>query len=400
MAPPTTRRNVQHSPPRAAVQAAQPEGEGHQENAAAQPIQPAPQPVQPAPQPVQPAPQPIPSGPAAQQQPEQQQRELQARAVEDVQDNKDERKQLAACAVPVPVRLTQEPPKFKPNDDAGRWIKLFERAASHNAWQEEFKLQSAELCMSGLALQWAETQADRLKSWKEWRQAFLRRFDSGRIAKAKQQLRNLVRAEDESLLDHLDRVQWLCHQINPSMADEDVIEHFGNTISEEEFAHIAADDLVADLEGIRRVLEKRQRQAATRNKAPEVKHVSAPTATLAAVRPRSSELNRSFDRTEPNEGQNRGRPENRGYPSDRPREPKYSPYRKNFAGDRRAYDGRPVCNYCDRVGHIAKHCRDLDDGLPAAKNPQRLRPQTPPGDIPRRSPSPRRHSGNGYGRPS
>ncbi|XP_018496338.1 uncharacterized protein LOC108864693 [Galendromus occidentalis] len=216
-------------------------------------------------------------------------------------------KQPMACAVPVPVRLTHEPAKFQPSDDAARWIKLFERAAAHNAWQEDFKLQSAELCMTGVALQWAKTQSDRIKTWTEWRQAFLRRFDSGRIAKAKQQLRNLSRGQNDSLLDHLDRVQWLCHQVNPTMPDDEIVEHFGNTVSEEEFAHIANNNLTADLEGIRRILEKRQKQASTRNRASESVRPRVLAPTVAALRPQRSrsfecnERSRSFEQDRGNE---------------------------------------------------------------------------------------------------
>ncbi|XP_018494213.1 uncharacterized protein LOC108863946, partial [Galendromus occidentalis] len=186
-------------------------------------------------------------------------------------------KRLTATAtVPTPVRLTPEPPKFKPGDDAARWLKSFERIATHNVWQGDFKLQSAEICMTDLALQWAETQSERLTTWATWKAAFAKRFDNGRVAQAKQQLRKLIRSEEDSLIDHLDRVEWLCRQTSPSMQDEEIIENFGNTISEEEFAFVVTGKLTKDLQGLRETLELRQNQAKTRNKSDEPKASRTP----------------------------------------------------------------------------------------------------------------------------
>ncbi|XP_018494634.1 uncharacterized protein LOC108864124 [Galendromus occidentalis] len=324
--------------------------------------------------------------------------------------------------LPPAVRSTKEPRSYRPEDDASLWIKQYEIASVLNGWNDQFNLATVELYMTGTALQWAQNCLPGLTQWKAFKKAFLARFDIGRVAKAKSQLRRLIRDEEQPLLDHLENVQWLCHQVDPAMSDADIIERFSDTISGADYADLQGEAATKSLRRLRAVLEARKHQAATRNKAPQA---TQPRPTIAAVSSSGGSYDRlsspSNDRgrsprREPSQGRTPERsseryggvrsrnPDHRqpdGYryrnPSQGRRQSDDHMYRAIFEGDRRSWDNKPICNYCDRVGHVQKHCRDKANRVPAARAPNRFgtntrspgRPQTENGyRPPHRSPSP------------
>lgn len=276
-------------------------------------------------------------------------------------------------ALPRTVRLTKEPTKYSTHDDAARWMRQFEMAALLNGWSDAFKFQTIELYMTGVALQWVENMQARTPSWEDLKRLFLARFDIGRIAKAKQQLRRLVRDEGTSLLDHLEQIEWLCHQVDQHMTDSEIIEYFANTISPADFADIAAARSTRDIERLRTHLQERARHAATCNQAVAPQH-QAPLVS-ALTRPDDARRPRSPTRRGSSEGSYGHRtPPSYAAPNRPPQTPtapdaqRYGPTsRTYFHGDRRAQNGGPLCNHCNRAGHIMKYCRDRASGMPPAR---------------------------------
>lgn len=337
--------------------------------------------------------------------------------------------------------------------DVEDWLSLYERVSCHNRWDPTVMLANLYYYLKGSALQWYETNEEKLTSWETFKEGLKGFFGKsvGRQLAAKQDLSTRVQTSTEPYLSYIQDVLSLCNKVDREMSESDKIGHIMKGIADDAFNLLVIKNCTtveAVIAECRRFEEAKSRRivknftrlpntaatsscedypahpadstspdSVTRIVRRELEAISPaaferpPTdTTIATVALVQSVVRQELDKRGVGSLFSVTRPDNYDAPRGTPFRDYYGPPRSRNPAEWRTPDDRPICFTCCRIGHVARYCpirwpfrsragasyyqRQANSRpFPPRTPPQTTdsyRPSAGPTDRPSRSPSPRR----------
>ena len=366
-------------------------------------------------------------------------------AEEEVIDNPDmnatvNELQTQMTAVQAALEGTGQASLFKPrpfsglpSEDINEWLMKFERFAKFYNWSNAKKLGAMTLLLDGPALAWFHTQtAETVANFQSLADALKARFGAQNLEFIfRQELYSRKQGRNEPLSVYTADVIKMCQRLG--IGDKDMMNIFINGLTDEIKSHvilnqpdtfakaenlarlrdavmknssvhdsltvarnISQENRIKELEGqVNLLVSMASQSKGQKVSVPPVQAIGSGIPNDFSVNPNTFEQNESFsphasaiqkelsgfkkemlaaiDAKFAREGQ-------------KPEKGKFSQQRKGYAGARgrnlRTTDGQPICNNCQRVGHVARYCRSQvpqqQQQQPAAFFPQQQQqPQQP-----------------------
>ncbi|UYV84117.1 hypothetical protein LAZ67_X001223 [Cordylochernes scorpioides] len=317
-----------------------------------------------------------------------------------------ERRRKAACAAGSfhISATTKKPPNFsgKGSELAHLWLKDYSRVAAYNGWDESMCLANVVFFLEGAARCWFDNVEENITTWNTFKEEFTRTFGDKEDYARRIESSLKVRAQkpDESVKLYIQDVLNLCRQLNPNMSEEDRVGHLMKGVAENIYRALLAIEVTTTGEFTQHC---RRIEKLNKNRISSVRFERIPTVSAIneneyhPLKEMIREIIREELRSAPNELDNLPPPqglEDRVWqrveqnlaPIDK--QPVFHSGRavKNFrsgqqnAGEAvrrktdefRTRENIPMCFYCNRPGHVAKHCwdrrRDRDENEPKTLN--------------------------------
>ncbi|UYV81563.1 K02A2.6-like, partial [Cordylochernes scorpioides] len=298
--------------------------------------------------------------------------------------------------------LPRNPSIFSGEDgeDLQKWLKGYARVARYNHWDETLCLTKVYFYLSGTALTWFDNNEESIQTWKEFTSQLENVFGKKENSKlqAEKKLKTRAQLKGESTEFYIQDVLCLCKEVDPQMSEEDKISHLMKGIAEELYQALLPRDVQSTEQFItecRRVEALRCRRVTpTRyERLPNVASLcnqddgeDLSSLIRKIVR---EEIQQALDspQEEPKIAANEDlvreeivktlapiseptisppqapRPVSNPKFEAQPRNPHpTSQYQKQGGrrdtNDWRTTEGRPICFYCGRPGHVVRYCRD------------------------------------------
>ncbi|UYV67707.1 hypothetical protein LAZ67_5001662 [Cordylochernes scorpioides] len=278
--------------------------------------------------------------------------------------------------------LPRNPSIFSGEDgeDLQKWLKGYARVAKYNHWDETLCLTKVYFYLSGTALKWFENNEESIQTWKEFTSQLENVFGKKENSKLQEEKKLKTRAQlkGESTECYIQDVLCLCKEVDPQMSEEDKISHLMKGIAEELYQALLPRDVQSTEQFItecRRVEALRCRRVTpTRyERLPNVASLCDQddgedlSSMIKQIVCEEEEIGRtlapiSMPRRSPPQKEKPRQFLNTRYeaetirPHPEPRYPKQGGRRDT--NDWRTTEGRPICFYCGRPGHVVRYCRD------------------------------------------
>ncbi|UYV82773.1 hypothetical protein LAZ67_22000808 [Cordylochernes scorpioides] len=300
--------------------------------------------------------------------------------------------------------LPRNPSIFSGEDgeDLQKWLKGYARVAKYNHWDETLCLTKVYFYLSGTALKWFENNEESIQTWKEFTSQLENVFgkkENSRL-QAEKKLKTRAQLKGESTECYIQDLLCLCKEVDPQMSEEDKISHLMKGIAEELYQALLPRDVQSteqfitecrrvealrcrrvtptryerlpnvaslcdqddgeDLSSMIRQIVREEVQRALGSPRAEPKNatieeivkeeIGRSLAPISKSRrsPPQKEKSRQFLNTRYEAETIRPHPE--------PRYPKQGGRRDTNVW--RTTEGRPICFYCERPGHVVRYCRD------------------------------------------
>ncbi|UYV72084.1 hypothetical protein LAZ67_9001766 [Cordylochernes scorpioides] len=284
----------------------------------------------------------------------------------------------------------RSPPNFsgKATEFAHLWLKDFNRVALYNGWDETMCLANVVFFLEGTAKYWFDNIEDDLTSWAIFKEKFSEMFGDKEDYSRKIESALKVRAQkpDESIEFYIQEVLNLCRQLNPNMSEEDRVGHLMKGVSDDIYRILLTIEVATtvDFTNHCRWIEKlnKKRISSVRfERIPSVATIKNEEAGYT-LKDLIREIVKEELRLIPNEQANSISSKSLEEKVLQRAEQSLSPIEKapvvysrkafqNFRRDKqemgeatkrrktdqfRMEDNIPICFYCNRPGHVAKHC--------------------------------------------
>ncbi|UYV73206.1 hypothetical protein LAZ67_10002175 [Cordylochernes scorpioides] len=266
--------------------------------------------------------------------------------------------------------LPRNPSIFSGEDgkDLQKWLKGYARVARYNHWDETLCLTKVYFYLSGTALKWFENNEESIQTWKEFTSQLENVFGKKENSKlqAEKKLKTRAQLKGESTECYIQDLLCLCKEADPQMSEEDKISHLmkgialSSTPTEGCTEHRAIHYTMSPCRSAPLQIVREEVQRALGSPREEPKNATIEEIvkeeigiTLAPISksrrsPPQKEKPRQFLNTRYEAVTIRPHPE--------PRYPKQGGRRDT--NDWRTTEGRPICFYCGRPGHVVRYCRD------------------------------------------
>ncbi|UYV70237.1 hypothetical protein LAZ67_7002256 [Cordylochernes scorpioides] len=330
---------------------------------------------------------------------------------------KEEEKPHVQPAAFTYLQQPRNPPNFsgKGSELAHLWLKDYSRVAAHNGWDESMCLANVVFFLEGAARCWFDNVEESITTWNTFKEEFTRTFGDKEDYARRIESSLKVRAQkpDESVELYIQDVLNLCRQLNPNMSEEDRVGHLMKGVAENIYRALLAIKVTTTGEFTQHC---RRIEKLNKNRISSVRFERIPTVSAIneneyhPLKEMIREIIREELRSAPNELDNLPPPqglEDRVWqrveqnlaPIDKA--PVFHSRRvvKNFrsgqqnAGEAvrrktdefRTRENIPICFYCNRPGHVAKHCwdrrRDRDENEPSRTQSRFYYGRRRPGSI-------------------
>lgn len=303
--------------------------------------------------------------------------------------------QAAAAATPQ-ARPFIGPPTFKgtPEESVTEWLTCYEHVASLNTWDADTKVKFLYLALEGDAKKWYTTQilTEAPDSWEAWTTRIKSCFSSRHAAEiAHLRLQNRIQLPSERPEQYYYDVMQLCARLDPTMAEEDRLRHLLRGLCPSTMEKIVISNPGSCAEFLQILQRINQAALMARASGPPPACQPAgpyPWTAIAAGTPNNATGMQPpsvspvvFDRAHDAAAcaaagcvQGHGTPtpnkdvkaiadsiealaERLKAIEDQLRHPP-APWPPRGS---RYDDGRPWCNYCKRIGHVTRQCRNRDE---------------------------------------
>ncbi|UYV64678.1 hypothetical protein LAZ67_3001639 [Cordylochernes scorpioides] len=294
--------------------------------------------------------------------------------------------------------LPRNPSIFSGEDgeDLQKWLKGYARVARYNHWDETLCLTKVYFYLSGTALKWFENNEESIQTWKEFTSQLENVFGKKENSKLQAEKKLKIRAQlkGESTECYIQDVLCLCKEVDPQMSEEDKISHLMKGIAEELYQALLPRDVQSTEQFI---TECRRVETLRCRRVTPTKYERLPNVASLCDQDDGEDLSsliRKIVREEikqaldsPQEEPKiaviedlvreeivktlapRSKPTISPPQASRPRykaqtirphsEPHYRKQgRRCDTNEWRTTEGKPICFYCGRPGHVVRYCRD------------------------------------------
>ncbi|UYV84620.1 hypothetical protein LAZ67_X002854, partial [Cordylochernes scorpioides] len=153
--------------------------------------------------------------------------------------------QSYACHIP------RIPPTFSGQSaqDPQKWIKMFERVAKYNKWNETQSLANVVFYLEGTAAQWFDNNEDIINSWTQFKTDLCEVFGQKEelTRRAEMTLKTRAQKPGETTESYIQEILSLCSRVNPEMEEEEKVGHLMEGIAEDFYqALIVKDPTIVD----------------------------------------------------------------------------------------------------------------------------------------------------------
>ncbi|UYV80576.1 K02A2.6-like, partial [Cordylochernes scorpioides] len=313
---------------------------------------------------------------------------------------KEEEKPHVQPAAFTYLQQPRNPPNLsgKGSELAHLLLKDYSRVAAYNGWDESMCLANVVFFLEGAARCWFDNVEESITTWNTFKEEFTRTFGDKEDYARRIESSLKVRAQkpDESVELYIQDVLNLCRQLNPNMSEEDRVGHLMKGVAENIYRALLAIEVTTTGEFTQHC---RRIEKLNKNRISNVRFERIPTVSeineneYHPLKEMIREIIREELRSAPNELDNLPPPqglEDRVWqrveqnlaPIDKT--PVFHSGRavKNFRSGQqnpgeavrrktdefRTRENIPICFYCNRPGHVAKHCwdrrRDRDENEP------------------------------------
>ena len=272
------------------------------------------------------------------------------------------------------------PTKFfgEPGEDVEKWLKSFDRISKANGWTEKRQTEILPAFLRDRAAEFYDELSPRQQSqWEELKSALIEHFipkEARRFYYADLYARK--QGTTESAEDFGRVIQQLVRRAYSEMPLEHqttlMREHFVNGLR----PSLKCIVLISDPSDFNKALEVAKREEindqVANGTAPWVQSFTTPSAPTAPVAVISGEkqLSDRMDRLESVvEKLTTALAESNIHTGPRAGPPNFGrKYNWSSSRNLRSTDGRPICNYCKRVGHVERECRSKKQWQGNSKN--------------------------------
>lgn len=274
----------------------------------------------------------------------------------------------------------REPPIFygRAGEDVVHWISKFERVAGYNLWDPARKFSHLGMCLEDVALEWFMSLVPQPQTYDELRTALLTAFrDPNYEYDLESKLRNRFQGVDEPVMTYCYNVVYLCSKLDPDMPEQTKVRHLlrGLKPSLLEKVYPLVEHGVTNTQTLFQLVQRHSQASHLANNSDWSSKILPPTPcmfvtqeqlqkAITGVERKVEQVESKMDAQLKNvQSQIEGsatsviQAVSDMFKNNAQTNTRQDNTFDNQSTFKRTHEGKPICNRCNRPGHIARNCQ-------------------------------------------